>query len=124
MVARRPPRAAAAKAADPAQAAPPPSAYPVLSKDPAEREKQLETFRGESTGILAMLAAVVVRFTPTQPLTKEEQSAIQGPLEQVLFKYDGAVPCEWQLAIALAMVALPRYPEFKRARDAAKMKAL
>jgi hypothetical protein len=108
--------------ASPAQ--PAPSAYPVLSKDPAEREKQLEAFRGESTGILAMLAAVVVRFTPSQPLTKEEQVAIQGPLEQVLFKYDGAVPCEWQLAIALGMVALPRYPEFKKARDAAKLKGM
>jgi hypothetical protein len=87
-----------------------------LAKDPAEREKQLAAYRGEAATIIAVLGAVVERMTPTMPLGDQEKASIQGPLEQVLFKYDGTMPCEWQLGIALAFCTLPRYPAWKEAR--------
>lgn len=111
----------------PTPAPAPPSAEParpVLSADPAEREKQLETVRGEASTVLAILAMVVSRLTPSMPMTDEESAAVQGPLEQVLYKYGGAIPCEWQLAAALGFVALPRYGEWKKLRAEKPIKDL
>lgn len=111
---RRPHRASPPPQAPPPQASAPLESRPVLSKDPAEREKQLATVRDEASTVLALLAMIVDRLTPTMPLSTGEKEAISAPLEQVLFKYGGAIPCEWQLAITLGFVALPRVAEVKR----------
>lgn len=99
-------------------------ARPVLSKDPAERAKQLEGVRGEAATITNLIEIVVSRLTPAMPLTGEEKSALQDPLEQVLFKYDGAIPCEWQLAFTIGFITLPRYPAWKATRAAGAVKDL
>lgn len=66
--------------------------------------------------MIGMLRAVTSRLAPTMPITDEEAAMIQDPLEQVLYKHGGAIPCEWNLAIALALVAFPRYQAIKEAK--------
>jgi hypothetical protein len=75
--------------------------------------------REEATLIVNMIGALAARLPPQMPLSDEEKAGIQPPLEMVLYKYNGSLPCEWQLAIALGMIALPRYLIVKQGQKVA-----
>lgn len=109
---RRP--AVAAREAAAAAPQPPPAARGrELPADPAAREVALAEVRPLAETILALCDVLASRLPPERPLSAEERKAIGGPLELTLYKYGGDLGPEWQLALAVGMVALGRYVEAK-----------
>lgn len=60
-----------------------------------------------------MLDVLAARLPPFRPLAPTERGAIEGPLALVVYKHGGELGPEWQLTIAVGMVALGRYIEVK-----------
>lgn len=102
-----------APAAIQAASPPPEQRWRELPKDADELAGALASVRSEAVGLLTLVDVVATRLPPGKPLSVEEQAAIQGPLEQVLWKYGANVPPEWQLLAGVGMVVVSRYLEAK-----------
>lgn len=119
-----------ASASPPAPGAPgAPGAIRVLPDDPAARELELAKVRPTATVILHLLDAAATRLPPYgkdgagSPLSAEERSALAGPLEQVIWKYEANMSPEWMLGSALLGIAVTRYMAWKlQAPDAGPFK--
>lgn len=98
-------------------APPPPAEAPAwsLPADPVERERILAEQRPFATMIVASLSSIAARLPPREPLSQDEQTALQGPLEECLAKWGSPTTPEGRLFVTLGTIALIRYAAVKGA---------
>lgn len=79
----------------------------VLPESPSERALALAPFKSESVQLIGILDGIASRYLPP-PLTTAEHAMLVDPLSEVLWKYNGHLPCEFMLAVACLTVFGPR----------------